>query len=228
MGNNFAGQHASNTNKRQATGNSESSDFAHPHPQQTKHRASPAPDLQQPAPQPPPPPLVPAVKTPKEKLDDIAKELEHLANETGTVKSGCGEGDKLYRRLDEYITRCLLKLDEIERSEEINTFRKSLINLSNKLLDRVQSIASGTSEPTVASESAAGIVSEAAAASAVNEPDVSMETAESSSENDNKTPTTDSIQHTNPESKEEASAMESTTSANTEPVAAKNADELVN
>ncbi len=224
MGNNFTGQHASNTNKRQATGNSESSDFAHPHPQpQTKHRASPAPDLQQPPA--PPPPVVPAVKTPKEKLDDIAKELEHLANETGTVKNGCGEGDKLYRRLDEYITRCLLKLDEIERSEEINTFRKSLINLSNKLLDRLQSIASGTAESIVESEPVAAMVSEA-----VNEPDVSMETTESSSENNIKTPTTtDSIQHTNPEGKEEAYAMETTTPGpNTEPMVAKSADELVN
>lgn len=46
-------------------------------------------------------------------------------------------------KLDEFVTRCLLKLDEIERTDDIFALRKSLIVRSNKILDRLEQIASG-------------------------------------------------------------------------------------
>ena len=53
--------------------------------------------------------------------------------------------------MDEFVTRCLLKLDEIERSDDIFALRKSLIVRSNKILDRLEQIASGI-EPEVDNE----------------------------------------------------------------------------
>ncbi len=43
----------------------------------------------------PPVPQAP-VNTPKEKLDEIAVELENLQNDLTTLKHGCGKKDKLY------------------------------------------------------------------------------------------------------------------------------------
>jgi len=136
MGNTFQGQNQ--TNKR--PGQQTQSDFAHP-------RASPQPEFE-PHPHHPPAPIV---KTSKEKLDEIAIELENYEIELSTVKSGCGKKDKLYLKLDEFVTRCLLKLDEIERSDDIFALRKSLIVRSNKILDRLEQIASGI-EPEVDNE----------------------------------------------------------------------------
>lgn len=39
------------------------------------------------------------------------------------------------------MTRCLLRLDEIEKTDEIKDLRKSLIVASNKLLDQLETIA---------------------------------------------------------------------------------------
>lgn len=132
MGNTFQGQHQ--TNKR--PGQTTQSDFAHP-------RTSPQPE--EPHPHHPP---APVIKTSKEKLDEIAIVLENYEIELSTVKIGCGKKDKLYLKLEELVTRCLLKLDEIERSDDIFALRKSLIVRSNKILDRLEQIASGI-EPEV-------------------------------------------------------------------------------
>lgn len=126
MGNTFQGQHSSN--KRQP-GNQSTSDFAHPHqftPQPESH-----PHVQ---PQ-------PIQKTQREKLDEIQAELEQYEIELTTMKPGCGKKDKLYLKLDEFLTRCLLKLDEIEKTDDIIHLRKSLIVTSNKLLDQLENIA---------------------------------------------------------------------------------------
>ena len=88
----------------------------------------------------PPVPQAP-VKTPKEKLDEIAVELENLQNDLTTLKHGCGKKDKLYLKLEEFLTRCLLKLDAIEKTDEIVHMRKSLIVATNRLLDQLETIA---------------------------------------------------------------------------------------
>jgi BCL2-associated athanogene 3 len=107
------------------------SDFAQP------HQPSPQPEAQANV---PPVPQAP-VKTPKEKLDEIAVELENLQNDLTTLKHGCGKKDKLYLKLEEFLTRCLLKLDAIEKTDEIVHMRKSLIVATNRLLDQLETIA---------------------------------------------------------------------------------------
>ena len=84
---------------------------------------------------------MPVPKTQKEKLDDIGNELDQYQLELTLLKPGCGKKDKLYLKLDEFLTRCLLKLDEIEKKEDIIALRKSLIVMSNKLLDQLETIA---------------------------------------------------------------------------------------
>lgn len=130
MGNTFQGQHSStNTaNKRHAGG---PSDFTHP------HQASPQPESQTKH----CPPQAAPQKTQIEKLNEIAAELEQYEEELTTMKPGCGKKDKLYLRLDEFITRCLLKLDEILKTDDIIHQRKQLIVASNRLLDQLEQIA---------------------------------------------------------------------------------------
>jgi hypothetical protein len=82
-----------------------------------------------------------SVKTPKEKLDVIEVELENLQNDLTTLKPGCGKNDKLYLKLGEFLTRCLLKLDAIEKTNEIVHMRKSLIVATYMLLDQLETIA---------------------------------------------------------------------------------------
>ena len=107
------------------------SDFAQP------HQPSPQPEAQANV---PPVPQAP-VKTPKEKLDEIEIELENLQNDLTTLKHGCGKKDKLYLKLEEFLTRCLLKLDAIEKTNEIVHTRKGLIVATNILLYQLETIA---------------------------------------------------------------------------------------
>ena len=52
------------------------------------------------------------------------------------------KNDKLFLKIDELITRSLLKLDEIDRGDEqVNQTRKKLINYAHKLSDRLDEIA---------------------------------------------------------------------------------------
>jgi hypothetical protein len=80
-------------------------------------------------------------KSEREKLDAIAIELEDYQIELTILKPGCGKKDKHYLKLEEFLTRCLLKLDEIEKTDDIIALRKSLIVESNKLLDQLETIA---------------------------------------------------------------------------------------
>jgi hypothetical protein len=76
-------------------------------------------------------------KSPQEKCDDIANELSNLERD---VDSFVGKkDDKQYLKLDEYLTQCLLKLDEIDRSDEkVNQTRRRLINLTQQLLEKLE------------------------------------------------------------------------------------------
>lgn len=140
MGNTFQGQHSASASNKRHAGPQNQSDFAHPHP----HQSSPQPQSQPQGPSPQPQPPAPAQKTQKEKLDKIAIDLDNYEKELATIKSGCGKKDKHYLKLDEFITRCLLKLDEIEKTDDIIALRKSLIVTSNKLLDQLESKAMET------------------------------------------------------------------------------------
>ena len=88
----------------------------------------------------PPVPQAP-VKTPKEKLDEIAVELGNLLfSVLTTLKPGCGKKDKLYLKFVEFLTRCLLKLDATEKTDETVHMRKSSIVATNMLLDQLETI----------------------------------------------------------------------------------------
>lgn len=78
-----------------------------------------------------------SVRTPKEKCDEIADELNRLQEE---VHQFSGQKyDKNFLKLDELLTRCLLKLDEIDRSDEnVNQQRKTLISFTHELADHLE------------------------------------------------------------------------------------------
>jgi hypothetical protein len=85
-------------------------------------------------------------KTLHEKCQNISDELNNLEKEV--EKFDGKKGDKIYLKLEEFLTRCLLKLDEIERGDEqINQTRKRLINFANGLTDKLdlKAISSGKS-----------------------------------------------------------------------------------
>jgi len=77
------------------------------------------------------------IKTPQEKCTDISNELISLEIE---INNFVGKrDDRAYLKLEELLTRCLLKLDEIDRGDEkINDTRKSLINFTHKLSDKLE------------------------------------------------------------------------------------------
>lgn len=55
---------------------------------------------------------------------------------------GGQKNDKTFLKLDELLTRCVLKLDEIDRGDEqVNQTRKKLINFAHQLADRLDEIA---------------------------------------------------------------------------------------
>ena len=80
------------------------------------------------------------VKTPHEKCKDILDELSILEKDVecfGGIKN-----DKAYLKLEELLTRCLLKLDEIDRGDEqINLNRKNMINYTHTLTEKLEVIA---------------------------------------------------------------------------------------
>ena len=82
---------------------------------------------------PPPPP-----KTELEKCEDISNELSRLEVEVQQFSGS--RNDKSYLKLEEYLTRCLLKLDEIERIDDnVTQLRKRLINYTHQLSDSLDS-----------------------------------------------------------------------------------------
>ena len=84
-----------------------------------------------------PPPPQKTVKTPQEKCEDIKLELESLEKRIDNFNGKKNEREFLL--LEELVTRCMLKLDEIEKGEEaFNQFRKSLIIYAHKLSDKLE------------------------------------------------------------------------------------------
>lgn len=79
-------------------------------------------------------------KSAQQRCDEILAELTSL--ETEVDGFGGVKNDKLFLKIDELITRSLLKLDEIDRGDEqVNQTRKKLINFAHKLSDRLDEIA---------------------------------------------------------------------------------------
>lgn len=77
------------------------------------------------------------VKTPQVKCDEIGNELHKLQHDVHTFAGQ--KGDKAYLSLDEMLTRCLLKLDEIDRSDDdVNQQRKNLISFTHELADELE------------------------------------------------------------------------------------------
>jgi len=86
----------------------------------------------------PPPQLI--VKSPHEKCKDILDELSNLEKDVESFEGV--KNDKAYLKLEELLTRCLLKLDEIDRGDEqINMNRKNLINFTHTLTEKLEVIA---------------------------------------------------------------------------------------
>ena len=81
------------------------------------------------------------MKSAEEKCNEIGSELENLEKDVNNFKEL--KTDKSYLKLDELLTRCLLKLDALERDDEkVNQLRRKLINYANQLSDRLETIAS--------------------------------------------------------------------------------------
>jgi hypothetical protein len=77
------------------------------------------------------------VKSPQEKCEDVQNELNELEKQVNEFNGN--KNDKLYLRLEELLTRCLLRLDEIDRGDErVNQMRKKLINFAHELTDMLE------------------------------------------------------------------------------------------
>ena len=77
------------------------------------------------------------VKTPQVKCDEIGNELHKLQHEVHTFVGH--KNDRAYLQLDEMLTRCLLKLDEIDRNNnDVNQQRKNLISFTHELADELE------------------------------------------------------------------------------------------
>lgn len=96
-------------------------------------------------------------KIAQQKCDDVLNELNRLEKD---VEGFAGvKNDKVYIKLEELLTRCLLRLDEIDRGEEtINQNRKKLINFTHKLSDKLEEIATGNSTSLVPVTAAEALV----------------------------------------------------------------------
>ena len=91
------------------------------------------------------------VKTPQEKCEDVQNELNELEKEVNEFNGK--KNDKLYLKLEELLTRCLLRLDEIDRGDErINQMRKKLINFVHELTDKLERLASLDNETSETSQ----------------------------------------------------------------------------
>ena len=79
----------------------------------------------------------PPPKSSQDKCEEVLHELNNLEKE---VEQFTGrKNEKSFLKIDEYLTRCLLKLDEIERTDEkLNQIRKRLINYTQLLSDKLE------------------------------------------------------------------------------------------
>ena len=109
-----------NQSKKSAGSNYENSDFATPINRSTAATAS----------QPP--------KTDEDKCNEIEAELNALEHDVLNF-AGTKTSDRSYLKLEEMLTRVLLKLDAIERGEErINQTRRRIINYTHQLSDKLE------------------------------------------------------------------------------------------
>jgi len=105
------------------------SDFASPINTQPSENVSQKPNENSP----PPPPS----KTPQDKCEEVLHELNNLEKEVEQFSGR--KNEKSFLKIDEYLTRCLLKLDEIERTDDkLNQIRKRLINYTQLLSDKLE------------------------------------------------------------------------------------------
>jgi hypothetical protein len=78
-----------------------------------------------------------AVKSADAKLNEIYTELKRLEYDALAFEGT--KSDKKYVKLEEFLTICLLKLDEIDRSDEtVNQRRKKLINFCHEISDNLE------------------------------------------------------------------------------------------
>lgn len=81
-------------------------------------------------------------------LMNIVHDLVGLDRSVNDFKPGCGKEDKKFLKYEEYLTRCLLKFDNIERSNEVLTkTRKELINFTQRLISKLEAKALDMSNP---------------------------------------------------------------------------------
>jgi hypothetical protein len=79
-----------------------------------------------------------AIKSPLERLEEINTKLDELDKDVNAYTNGTNKKDKRFLQLEEYLTRCLLNLDEIERGDDrINDQRKKLINLTQRIIEKL-------------------------------------------------------------------------------------------
>jgi hypothetical protein len=104
------------------------------------------------SPPPPPPPLEQQPSTQQLNSANLIK-LEQITNELTKLEEQVNEfqgkkSDKKFLFLEELLTRCLLMLDEVERSEtdeQFNLKRKKMINFAHQLSDKLENKASSSS-----------------------------------------------------------------------------------
>ena len=73
----------------------------------------------------------------EEKCFQIENELTDLQQQVNDFNGL--KNDKTYMKLEELLTRCLLKLDELDRKDEnINKQRRTLIDFTNELADYLE------------------------------------------------------------------------------------------
>ncbi len=89
-------------------------------------------------------------------LMNIVHDLVGLNRSVDDYPVGLGKEDKKYIKLEEFLTRCLIKFDGIERSSEvlIKTV-KQLINFTNRLLAKLEDKARALPAPVETAESEA-------------------------------------------------------------------------
>lgn len=86
-----------------------------------------------------PRPKKPAEQPPEKKIEEIMNEAKNLEKEVDQFNGSVD--DKQYRYLDEYLTRALLKLDQIETQgdAEIRQLRKNAITYVESVISKLES-----------------------------------------------------------------------------------------
>jgi hypothetical protein len=89
-------------------------------------------------------------------LMNIVHDLVSYDRSVNDFKSGKGKEDKDYIKLDERLTKCLIRFDNIERSNEVVTqTRKQLIDFTQNLINKLEAKALDASVPVVQIEAPA-------------------------------------------------------------------------